>query len=111
MVASLSKLYRLPDHLQFYCAHEYTLANLKFAMEIDPDNKALTDFYQSMVKRRAADKPTVPNMLGLEKQINPYFTCLNDTHRHTMNIPDSAKISAVDALTYIRQTKDNWSDA
>ena len=41
MWTSLKKLRDLPGDTQVYCGHEYTLANIKFAQTIEPDNAAL----------------------------------------------------------------------
>ena len=41
MWTSLSKMKPLPPNTKVFCAHEYTQSNAKFALSIDPDNKAL----------------------------------------------------------------------
>ena len=109
MLNSFERLRQLPGALQVFCAHEYTLANLKFAQHIDPENKALTQFYQAMQARRAQQQPTVPSTLQQEWAINPYFTCLNPQHRQHFNIPVNTRDTALDAFTAIRRHKDQWS--
>jgi hydroxyacylglutathione hydrolase len=73
MVESLSKLAALPDDTLAYCAHEYTLANLRFAAMIDPANEALQLRISDDNAKRAAGLPTVPSSIGLEKITNPFL--------------------------------------
>jgi hydroxyacylglutathione hydrolase len=73
MAASLSKLTDLPDSTQVYCAHEYTLSNLRFAQEVEPDNPVLASRIQAEQAKRAQNIPTVPSTIGLEKATNPFL--------------------------------------
>lgn len=73
MHASLSKLRALPDATRVFCAHEYTLDNMEFALWVEPDNEALKAFRQQAQEARAAQVPTVPSTLGMEKQCNPFL--------------------------------------
>ncbi|PSN15931.1 hydroxyacylglutathione hydrolase [filamentous cyanobacterium CCT1] len=73
MVESLSKLRQLPDTTRVWCAHEYTLNNLKFAVTVDGTNAALRDRLVQVQAARAQNQPTVPAELGLEKQTNPFL--------------------------------------
>lgn len=70
---SLSKLRSLPDDTQVFCAHEYTLANYRFAAALDPDNPALQA--RGVVLRELRDRgtPTVPSVLADEKATNPFL--------------------------------------
>ncbi len=71
--ASLSRLKALPADTKLYCAHEYTAANAKFALHADPDNAALQDYAREITARRAASEPTVPTVLSLELETNPFL--------------------------------------
>ena len=73
MVDSLGKLRNLPDNTLVWCAHEYTLNNLKFALTVDRDNSDLQNRYESVKCDRAIGKATVPSMLGIEKKTNPFL--------------------------------------
>jgi hydroxyacylglutathione hydrolase len=73
MTASLAKLTALPDETAVYCAHEYTLSNLKFAREVEPDNVALLARIAAEEKKREQNQPTVPTFIGLEKSTNPFL--------------------------------------
>ncbi|HTE95172.1 MAG TPA: hydroxyacylglutathione hydrolase, partial [Bradyrhizobium sp.] len=57
---SLLKLRALPNDFRLYCGHEYTAANIKFALTVDPNNPALKARAEEMTKLRAANKPTLP---------------------------------------------------
>jgi hydroxyacylglutathione hydrolase len=73
MVKSIGKLRNLPDHTRVWCAHEYTLSNLKFAITIDPDNLDLQTRYEVVKQARSQGKATIPSFLGIEKQTNPFL--------------------------------------
>jgi len=70
---SLLKLRALPDDTQFYCGHEYTDANIRFAKTIEPNNKALAARAQEVAKLLADGKPTIPATIGEEKAANPFL--------------------------------------
>jgi hydroxyacylglutathione hydrolase len=70
---SLLKLRALPDDTQFYCGHEYTEANIRFAKTIEPNNKALAARAEAVAKLLAAGKPTIPATIGAEKEDNPFL--------------------------------------
>lgn len=73
MLASLDKLAALPDTTKVYCAHEYTVSNLRFAHAAEPGNQALTERLQAEQAKRERDVPTVPSNIGLEKATNPFL--------------------------------------
>ena len=73
MMASLSKLAALPDATKVYCGHEYTLANIAFAQQVEPKNAALAARLERDSKLRAAGKPTLPCTLGEERATNPFL--------------------------------------
>jgi hydroxyacylglutathione hydrolase len=73
MWASLLKLRGLPGDTRIYCGHEYTLANIKFAQTIEPNNPALAARAVQAGRQRAADEPTIPTTLDEEKAANPFL--------------------------------------
>lgn len=75
MYQSLSKLAGLPDDTQVYCGHEYTLNNVKFALQVEPENADLYKRLADIEKQREQGRPTVPAPLGLERQTNPFLRC------------------------------------
>jgi hydroxyacylglutathione hydrolase len=76
MYASLEKLRALPDSTKVYCGHEYTLANIGFARDVEPGNQALDAREARDRGLREAGKPTLPTTLGEEKATNPFLRCL-----------------------------------
>lgn len=70
---SLSRLKALPPETTVYCAHEYTLANARFALHADPDNASLADYASEIEARRARGEPTVPFPLKRELATNPFL--------------------------------------
>ncbi|MBE9019689.1 hydroxyacylglutathione hydrolase [Chroococcidiopsis sp. CCALA 051] len=73
MVNSLSKLRNLPDNTRVWCAHEYTLKNLQFALTVDGNNSELRSRFAQVQEARDRDRATVPSLLGIEKQTNPFL--------------------------------------
>jgi len=73
MAASLDKLAALPEDTEVYCAHEYTLSNLRFAQAVEPGNEALALRVKDESAKRAVDLPTVPTSIGLERRTNPFL--------------------------------------
>jgi hydroxyacylglutathione hydrolase len=88
MVTSLTKLRTLPDNTRIWCAHEYTLKNLKFALTIDPENPDLKERYQQVQTSRQNDEATVPSLLAVEKRTNPFLRWESPTIQAAMGSKD-----------------------
>jgi len=73
MWASLSKLKALPEATRVYCAHEYTQSNIRFALSVDPGNKALQERSRRVDALRVQSRPTVPSTIGEERATNPFL--------------------------------------
>lgn len=73
MYQSLIKIAALPDDTQVYCAHEYTLSNLRFALVAEPDNADILARQEQSRQLRQKGLPTVPSALALEKKTNPFL--------------------------------------
>jgi hydroxyacylglutathione hydrolase len=73
MVDSLGKLRALPDNTRVWCAHEYTLKNLQFALTVDASNPDLLKRFDEVKACRSRGEATVPSMLGTEKRTNPFL--------------------------------------
>ena len=58
-----------------FCGHEYTAANLRFALTVDPDNSTLQEYRDVVERTRAANAPSLPSPLSLEMRINPFLRC------------------------------------
>ena len=72
---SLMRLAMLPDNTLIYCAHEYTEANLRFALTVEPGNINLRNRANEVATLRAKRLVTVPSTLGCEKETNPFLRC------------------------------------
>ncbi|HWK54188.1 MAG TPA: hydroxyacylglutathione hydrolase C-terminal domain-containing protein, partial [Hyphomicrobiales bacterium] len=75
MQGSLQKLADLPTDTLVYCAHEYTLGNLRFAAAVMPDNTALQERQARDSALRERGEPTVPSRLATELATNPFLRC------------------------------------
>lgn len=73
MAGSLARLASLPADTLVYCAHEYTLANLRFALAVEPGNDRLAERFLADDERRARGEPTVPSTIALELATNPFL--------------------------------------
>jgi hydroxyacylglutathione hydrolase len=103
---SLQKIMQWPDETIIYCAHEYTQANARFALTVEPLNKDLITRAQDTDKLRDAGKPTIPTTLGLEKKTNPFLRPMSREIRAKLDMEDSTN---VEVFTSIRLLKDNFS--
>jgi hydroxyacylglutathione hydrolase len=75
MNASLNRLRDLPPETQIFCGHEYTAANLRFALTVEPTNIAALEYQERVQQIRAAGNPSLPSTLNLEIQVNPFLRC------------------------------------
>lgn len=79
MYASLQRLAALPDDTLLYCAHEYTLSNLRFAHAVEPDNPAIQRQIGLISKLRQQGLPSLPSRLGDERHFNVFMRCEQDS--------------------------------
>lgn len=105
MWQSLQKIKRLPTQTQIYCAHEYTQANAKFALTIEPDNQALQKRISEVRQLRTENKATIPCTIEQELTTNPFLR--EDSYGIQQSINMTGK-SAVEIFKKIRQLKDNF---
>lgn len=94
MVESLSKLQTLPDNTRVWCAHEYTLKNLEFALSVDGSNSDLQSRFAEVKAARSRTEATVPSMLGLEKRTNPFLRWNQPTLQSAANSHDPVQTFA-----------------
>jgi len=102
---SLEKLLALPDETTIYCGHEYTLANAKFALSVDPDNTDLVARAKEVESLRAAGKPTLPTTIALEKKTNPFLRVNDPAIRKLLGMTDA---SPAEVFAEIRGRKDRF---
>tara|TARA_B100000674_G_C37727386_1_gene862664 strand:- start:605 stop:934 length:330 start_codon:yes stop_codon:yes gene_type:complete len=109
MFHSLKKLSSLPGKTKVYCTHEYTLSNLKFAIEVEPKNEDLLKYYSQVIKMRNKDEYTLPSTIEKELSINPFLRSSELEVRKSAEIYSSkSKLNDVDVLATIRSWKDNF---
>jgi hydroxyacylglutathione hydrolase len=77
MNASLTKLRNLPPDTRMFCGHEYTAANLRFALTVEPANGAALEYQRSVDRVRAEGNPSLPSTMALEIRVNPFLRCDN----------------------------------
>jgi hydroxyacylglutathione hydrolase len=80
MFANMQRLATLPDDVKVYCGHEYTLANARWAMTVEPDNQALADRLREVEQWRAGGRVTLPTTIGQERATNPFMRARDVAH-------------------------------
>jgi hydroxyacylglutathione hydrolase len=75
MLQSLDRIAALPAATRVFCAHEYTLGNLRFAAEVEPEDTAVLDALEATRVLRARDGISLPSTIGRERQMNPFLRC------------------------------------
>ena len=105
MWASLSKLAALPDNTLIYSGHEYTKANARFAVTIEPDNPDLLSRIEMINITRAKGAPTVPAALSLEKATNPFLRAGLSDVKSLLNMSGESDAAV---FAEIRRRKDSF---
>jgi hydroxyacylglutathione hydrolase len=105
MWTSLQKLRELPDETVVYCAHEYTQANARFALSVEPQNRQLQARSEEVDKLRADGKPTVPTTIGLEKATNPFLRPMSEDIQSTIGLKGA---ELVEVFAETRRRKDSF---
>lgn len=107
MRQSLASLRELPATTKIYCAHEYTAANLRFALAIDPTNADLQARAAEVSRLRELNKPSLPTMLGDECRYNPFLRW--DTPAIISSAQTREPVNDADGVfRVIRQWKDSF---
>jgi hydroxyacylglutathione hydrolase len=105
MWSSLQKIMQWPDETRLYCAHEYTQSNARFALTVEPQNRALQQRAATVARLRAAGQATVPTTLGEERATNPFLRAQSQDLRATIELTDAAD---VDVFAKTRALKDSF---
>ena len=102
MIDSLDRLASLPAQTQIYCAHEYTLANLRFALEVEPSNPYLAARYEADSLKRDVGLPTLPSTMGIERVTNPFLRVMEpqvlETLRTQRAVNATTRVASFEAL-------------
>lgn len=109
MHESLGKLSSLPATTRVYCTHEYTLANLKFALAADANNRSLIERIEREEAKREAKLPTLPSSIGSELATNPFLRCnevgLRESSKNRLGREPS---NEVEVFSTLRAWKDSF---
>lgn len=108
MLASLTLLNEFPGATRVCCTHEYTLSNLKFAVEVEPDNLQLRDYQSRCVELRAQGIPTLPSTIAIERQINPFLRSEQPTIMASTRRFDADGFAHNGAFSTLRQWKNQY---
>lgn len=101
----LKKLRALPDDTLLYCGHEYTRANARFALSVDPDNHALQARAEEVERQLADGEHTIPTRMGDEKKQNPFLRADDPVLARKIGLADADPAEVFAAL---RKAKDNF---
>lgn len=106
---SLQRLSQLPDCTLVYCAHEYTFANIGFALACEPDNTALQQRLLHVTQLRTANLPTLPSTIKLEKDTNPFLRCTAPEIIHTLQQRGLIDTTELAVFTALREWRNAFS--
>lgn len=108
MLASLEKLAALPADTRLFCTHEYTVSNLRFALEVEPSSEPLHKRLSGCLELRRAGLPTLPSLLAEELETNPFLRAHKDTVI-TQALNQGARSAApLDVFTCLREWKNHF---
>ncbi len=102
---SLKRLRELPADTLIYCAHENTMNNLAFALEVDPDNTKLHERAEIIRKQIDAGQPTVPSLMGDEVLTNPFLRADDPGFKEALGM---ARADAVEVFATLRKKRDDF---
>jgi hydroxyacylglutathione hydrolase len=108
MHASLHKLAELPDLIEVYCGHEYTVNNLRFAAQVEPQSAQVAARAERVAALRAAGRPSVPSTMAEERATNPFLrsavpAVAESARRHEPGAADEIEVFAA-----LRRWKDKF---
>jgi hydroxyacylglutathione hydrolase len=108
LLHSLKYLAQLPGRTRVYCAHEYTEANILFALACEPGNPQLEQRREKVRALRLAGLPTLPSTIALELTTNPFLRCAEPEIIHTLSQRCLNCDSELDVFTALREWKNHF---
>lgn len=109
MYESLSKLASLPGNTVFYCAHEYSLSNLRFAQVVEPEREALESYVAECEELRRQNTPTLPSTIAKELDINPFLRSKQASVKAAAEAYSGEQLDdPVEVFRVTREWKDNF---
>jgi hydroxyacylglutathione hydrolase len=99
----------LPDETKIYCAHEYTLNNLRFAQLVEPSNRKINERIKYVISLLEKNQPSLPSTLREEKQTNPFLRCDSlEIMKHVSNHIGYALDNPIKVFSELRKWKNNF---
>lgn len=109
MSASLAKLAALAPETQVYCGHEYTVANLRFALTVEPENREAATYLEECTVKRGRDEATLPSNMRRERNVNPFLRCDRETVKQAAEARSGRRLQTQsEVFAVIRQWKDGF---
>jgi hydroxyacylglutathione hydrolase len=109
MHRSLSRLAALPEQTKVFCAHEYTLSNLRFAAAVEPENPEIRQRLEQVSRWRETGKISLPSSIALERATNPFLRSAQLSVRAKIDEREGpANRSSVQVFTALRTWKDHF---
>ena len=109
MFAAMEYFKTLADNTEIYCTHEYSLANLKFAEAVEPDNADIQATTRQCYQLREDNKPTLPTTIKQERRINPFLrTDAEAVIRSAREFSGQPLNSELDVFTAVREWKNQF---
>lgn len=105
MFESLNRVLEVGPNTTIFAAHEYTMANAKFALSLEPNNKHLQKRVEWVKKQIANEEPTVPFLLEDEIQTSPFFRWESSEIHGNLGLNSPSKL---EAFTAVRKAKDSF---
>ncbi|MGE7136347.1 hydroxyacylglutathione hydrolase [Luteibacter sp. NPDC031894] len=109
MLASLDRFADLPPETLVCCAHEYTAANIRFALTVDPDNAELRRRSDEVARLRAEGKPSVPSRLADECASNPFLRVDSKAIARWVNAQGQDHATRTERFGALRRAKDTFT--
>lgn len=109
MTATLNSITALPADTMIYCTHEYTLANIEFALAVEPQNPSLLEYKDWVTHQRNNDKPSLPTSLQTQLHINPFLRLhQSDVKGYAETLTKSTLTQSVEVFAALRSAKDRF---
>jgi hydroxyacylglutathione hydrolase len=109
MTGTLNSITALPADTMIYCTHEYTLANIEFALAVEPQNPSLLEYKDWVTHQRNNDKPSLPTSLQTQLHINPFLRLhQSDVKGYAETLTKSTLTQSVEVFAALRSAKDRF---
>ncbi|NID15156.1 hydroxyacylglutathione hydrolase [Luteibacter yeojuensis] len=109
MLASLDRFAGLPPETLVCCAHEYTAANIRFALSVDPDNGDLRRRSDEVARLRAEGRPSVPSRLAEECASNPFLRVDSEAIARWVQAQGQDHATRTERFAALRRAKDTFT--